>query len=113
MMSEVEIVDYCLSMPGACIRYPYGTSPMVISTADVHEFCEVYEGTTPLHIVLKCDPQEAIRLRNAYPAIKPGYRCNKKHWNSVFVDETIPDALLKQMIENSYKLMSKYKRRKA
>ena len=52
MMSEVEIVDYCLSMPGACVRYPYGTSPMVISTADVHEFCEVYEGTTPLHLSL-------------------------------------------------------------
>lgn len=113
MLTEEEVIDFCLTMPGACVRYPYGNAPMVISTAAVHEFCEIYEGTSPLHIVLKCDPELAVTLREKYDAVRPGFKCNKKHWNSVFIDGTIPDAEVKQMIEHSFLLMNKYKRKKS
>lgn len=109
MLTETEIIEYCLTMPGACIRYPYGNSPLVLSTKSVHEFCEIYEGTIPLHIVLKCNPEKALFLRDKYEAIKPGYRCNKKHWNSVYIDGTIPDEEVKEMISHSFYLMNRYK----
>ena len=68
MLTEDDVIEYALSMPGACVRYPYGDSPLVLSTADVHEFCDVYEGTNPVHLVMKCDPdgggrQKTTRLR--------------------------------------------------
>lgn len=112
MLTEDDVIEYALSMPGACVRYPYGDFPLVISTADVHEFCDVYEGSNPLHLVMKCDPDEAIRLREKYAAVRPGYRCNKRHWNSVFLDGTVPDDEIKEMIYNSFQLMSKRKKRK-
>lgn len=113
MLTEDEIIKYALSFDGACVRYPYGDTPLVLSTADAHEFCDVYEGTTPVHLVMKCDPDEAIRLRNKYPeSVKPGFHCNKRHWNSIFIDGKIPDNEIKEMIKNSYTLMSKYRRKR-
>ncbi|PWM46335.1 MAG: hypothetical protein DBX47_02695 [Clostridiales bacterium] len=113
MMTEDEIIKFALSFEGACIRYPYGNNPLVLSTADAHEFCDVYEGSEPIHLVMKCDPEEAIRLRNEYPqSVLPGYRCNKRHWNSVYIDGKIPDDEIKQMIKNAFILMSKYRRNK-
>lgn len=113
MLTEDDVIEYALSMPGACVRYPYGDSPLVLSTADVHEFCDVYEGTNPVHLVMKCDPDEAVRLREKYSeSVKPGYRCNKRHWNSVFLDGKIPDEEIKEMIYNAFMLMNKRKKRK-
>lgn len=113
MLSEEEIIDYALSLEGANVRYPYGDSPMVLSTPTVHEFAELYEGTKPLHIVLKCQPDHAIRLREQYPdAVRPGYRCCKCTWNSVFVNGTIPDDEIKEMIRTSYTLAMKLRQKK-
>ena len=113
MLTEDDVIEYALSMPGACVRYPYGDSPLVLSTSDVHEFCDVYEGTNPIHLVMKCDPDEAVRLREKYPeSVKPGYRCNKRHWNSVFLDGKIPDEEIKEKIYNAFMLMNKRKKRK-
>lgn len=56
-------------------------------------------------INLKCDPDEAIELRERYPAVQPGYHMNKKHWNTILMDNSIPDRNLKEWIENSYQLV--------
>ena len=113
MMTEEDVIKFALSLDGACVRYPYGNTPLVLSTPDVHEFCDVYEGTSPLHLVMKCAPEEAIILRQKYPeSVLPGYRCNKKHWNSVYIDGKVPDDEIKQMIENAYNLMRKNRRKR-
>ncbi len=54
---------------------------------------------------LKCDPDEAIELRERFPAVLPGYHMNKKYWNTVLLDGTISDSMLKVWIENSYRLV--------
>ncbi len=56
-------------------------------------------------INLKCDPEEAILLREQYPAVLPGYHMNKKHWNTVQMNEGLPDKLVKKWIDDSYKLV--------
>lgn len=61
----------------------------------------------PISISLKADPVEAIILRQEYPGITPGYHMNKKHWNTVVVDEHIPDDEIKSMIDRSYELVYK------
>ena len=58
-----------------------------------------------LKMNLKCDPDEAIELRERFPAVLPGYHMNKKYWNTVLLDGTISDSMLKVWIENSYRLV--------
>ena len=103
-MTQKDIIHFCLSLPESAISYPYGDQPAVIKVLGLREFCEMYANTSPLHLVMKCDPDEAQFLPSVYPAVQPGYRCNKTHWNSVFVDGTIPDSELKSMILHSYRL---------
>ena len=56
---------------------------------------------------LKCDPDWSILLRQHYDAVKPGYHMNKKHWNTVTFDGTIPDEEVREMIDHSYRLVAK------
>ena len=56
-------------------------------------------------INLKCDPQEAIMLRDVFSAVMPGYHMNKQHWNTVKLDGSLPQGEIKRMIHNSYMLV--------
>ena len=61
--------------------------------------------TRPLSVSLKCEPVLAEQLRVTYEAIRPGYHLNKRHWNTVTVDGSLPDRLILDMIEDSYDLV--------
>jgi predicted DNA-binding protein (MmcQ/YjbR family) len=54
---------------------------------------------------LKCDPQEAVMLRDIFPAIIPGYHMNKLHWNTLILDGSIPVGEIERMIDNSFNLV--------
>jgi predicted DNA-binding protein (MmcQ/YjbR family) len=56
----------------------------------------------PLSINLKCDPESAIELREKYEAVQPGYHMNKKYWNTIVIDGSIPSRQVLQMIDHSY-----------
>jgi predicted DNA-binding protein (MmcQ/YjbR family) len=62
---------------------------------------------TPLRITLKCDPDEALFLRDVYTAVRPGYHMNKRHWNTIVVDGSIPQKEFLRMIDDSYALVVK------
>lgn len=110
-MDYAELTEFCLSLPGSCKDYPFEPPPMtaVFKNSKKKIFCLVMENTQPLHIMLKCDPSEAEFLRSQYASVKPGYHMNKKHWNSVYLDGSIPDGLIRQMVLNSYNLVCKNK----
>ena len=61
----------------------------------------------PLTVNLKCDPERAIELREQFAAVTPGYHMNKKHWNTVTLDGTIPPRDIFAMIDHSYELVAK------
>ena len=54
---------------------------------------------------LKCDPDEAVMLRDIFPAIIPGYHMNKQQWNTVVLDGSVPQGEIERMIDNSFKLV--------
>lgn len=54
---------------------------------------------------LKCDPDEAVMLRDIFEAVLPGYHMNKRHWNTVVLDGSIPRGEIERMIDNSYALV--------
>lgn len=58
-----------------------------------------------MYITLKLDPAEGDFLRQQYADIIPGYYMNKVHWNSIKAEGNVPDELLKEMLEKSYRLV--------
>lgn len=90
--------------PGARRTMPFGPDALVFKVLD-KMFALVAWQADPLTISLKADPMDAIILRKQYPAIKPGYHMNKKHWNTVTLDGSIPKEELKLMIDESYALV--------
>jgi predicted DNA-binding protein (MmcQ/YjbR family) len=60
---------------------------------------------TPLEVSVKCEPDLAVALRRTYRAIRPGYHLNKRHWNTITLDGSLPDRLVCDMVEDSYDLV--------
>jgi len=56
---------------------------------------------------LKCEPLEAMMLRDVFEAVLPGYHMNKAHWNTIILDGSIPASEIERMIDNSYQLVVK------
>lgn len=97
-----HLIEYCLSKPGAKEDHPFGPDPLVAKVGG--KMFALVSGTS---ISLKCDPVIAENLREQYEAVTPGYHLNKKHWNSIRVDGSIPENELEDMIDHSYELVVK------
>jgi predicted DNA-binding protein (MmcQ/YjbR family) len=65
--------------------------------------CQLGEST--LQLSLKCEPELAEQLRLAHPAVIPGYHLNKRHWNTVIIDGSLPEEMIADMVEDSYDLV--------
>lgn len=63
------------------------------------------EQNRPYYITLKLDPMEGDFLRQQYEDILPGYYMNKVHWNSIRADGNVPDNLMRELLDKSYKLV--------
>jgi predicted DNA-binding protein (MmcQ/YjbR family) len=61
--------------------------------------------TRPLTVSLKCEPALAEALRAEHSAVRPGYHLNKRHWITVTLDDSLPDELVFELIEDSYALV--------
>jgi predicted DNA-binding protein (MmcQ/YjbR family) len=98
------ISAYLHAKPGASSSYPFGPGALVFKVAN-KMFALLGDDETPLTMNLKCDPDEALALRAAHPAIEPGYHMDKRHWNTITLDGSLPDALVREMIDQSYELV--------
>lgn len=100
-----ELAAYCLTKKGAWEDYPFGPDLLVMKVGS-KLFAILSEEAGGARIALKCDPELAELLRLQYEAVRPGYHLNKRHWNTVVLDGTIPDDELCGMIDHSYMLVS-------
>jgi predicted DNA-binding protein (MmcQ/YjbR family) len=98
------VINYCLQKPAAMEDYPFGPSPTVMKVYG-KMFALIGKDEPYWTISLKCDPVIAANLREQNPSIRPGYHMNKKHWNSITLDGSIPEDELFTMIDHSYKLV--------
>lgn len=101
-----NIKQYLLDKPEAKEDFPFGPEVAVYKVRD-KMFALIGAEETEVRINLKCDPVEAEQLRMVFDAVIPGYHMNKKHWNTVIINGSIPDGEVKRMIDNSYKLVIK------
>ena len=97
------IRSYCLSKPGSEESFPFDDTTLVIKVGGKIFILISLEGDFSIN--LKCDPILAIELREEHPSISPGYHMNKKHWNTVYPDGSLPKKLLLEMIDHSYNLV--------
>jgi predicted DNA-binding protein (MmcQ/YjbR family) len=84
--------------------FPFGSKTSVFKVAGkMFALCPLAE--RPLRVSLKCDPELAEQLRQAHPAVIPGYHLNKRHWNTVIIDGSLPSEMIGDMVEDSYDLV--------
>ena len=101
-MNLEQIRRHCLSKKGKITEgFPFGEDVLVFRVNGKIFLLARFE-RHPLSINLKCDPEKAIELREQYEAIRPGYHMNKKYWNTVLIDGTIPPRQIFAMIDHSY-----------
>lgn len=100
-----SIINYCLGKKGAVKEFPFGPEAAVIKVAD-KMFALLFEGNGEnSRLNLKCDPIIAENLREQHEAVIPGYHMNKKHWNTVKLDGSLPNEDIYAMIDHSYDLI--------
>jgi predicted DNA-binding protein (MmcQ/YjbR family) len=99
-----RVLAACSAKPGAVEDYPFGDEVAVFKLAG-RMFALVSLGLPPGSVSLKCDPDLAAGLRARYAAITPGYHLNKRHWNTVELDGSVPGGELLELIDHSYELV--------
>ncbi|NRA84871.1 MAG: MmcQ/YjbR family DNA-binding protein [Gammaproteobacteria bacterium] len=101
-----QFKEYLLEKPFSLIDYPFGKEVMVFKVKG-KMFATIGTDRLSGHyaINLKCDPDEAAALRDIYHAVSAGYHMNKRHWNTVVIDDSIARSEIERMIDNSFDLV--------
>jgi predicted DNA-binding protein (MmcQ/YjbR family) len=95
--------DYCLSKKGVTECFPFDQQTLVFKVVD--KMFALVDVDLFVSVNLKCDPERAIELREKYEGITAGYHMNKKHWNTVKTNGSVPDELFFELIDHSYALV--------
>lgn len=109
-MNIESLREYCLSKSSSEETFPFGPDNIVYKI-NGKMFLLVGLDNDPLQFNVKCDPEKAVELREQYDCVQPGYHMNKTHWNTVVVDGSVSDKLLKEWIDWSYDLVKPKKKK--
>ena len=101
---DIELLrEECLSLPYVEEKFPFDEYTLVFYVGS--KLFALTDLQTPSSVNLKCDPEQAIELRERYLGIVPGYHMNKKHWNTVAFNADVSDKLILELLHNSYQLV--------
>ncbi|MFF0966924.1 MmcQ/YjbR family DNA-binding protein [Streptomyces sp. NPDC003703] len=104
-MTPQELRALCLSFNAAVEDFPFTPETSVFKVRG-KLFALTALDARPLTVNLKCDPEDAVRLRGEHPGlVVPGWHMNKRHWNTVTADGRLPDRLVRELVEDSYDLV--------
>lgn len=113
MISHKELETFLLDLPGAWLDYPFGEETAVykvghkdIPGQNEKLFALIAEGSNPLRVSLKCDPQLAKLLREKYESVLPGHHLNKNHWNTIICSGQLSDEEVFDLARLSYRLVT-------
>jgi predicted DNA-binding protein (MmcQ/YjbR family) len=102
---NIEILrEYCTSKTDVTEGFPFGEDTLVFKVKGKIFALANLDGD--LSVSLKCDPARAIELREKYSSVTPGYHMNKKHWNTINLDGSVPDKEVFSWIDHSYNLVN-------
>ncbi len=104
-MTARELEAACLEFAGSVEERPFRDPDVTVFKVGGKIFAITRLEADPVRVSLKCEPELAQRLRVTYSAITPGYHLNKRHWNTVVLDASLPRQMVLDMIEDSYDLV--------
>ena len=105
-MTLEQLHHYLSAKVATVLDYPFGPDVRVYKVKG-KMFALFDPADSPMRINLKCDPEEALILRDVFAAVLPGYHMNKRHWNTVILDGSLPDGEIERMIDSSFRLVVK------
>ncbi len=103
-MNLEQLRHYCLSKADTKETLPFGPDTVVYTVRDKAFALTGLDSERP-RVNLKCDPDYAVELREQYTGIIPGWHMNKKHWNTVYLDEDVKDKIIRELIDHSYDMV--------
>ena len=103
-MDSTDLRAWCLAQGEAVEEFPFGPETSVFKVGG-KIFALSALDRAPLEVSVKCEPEIAVDLRASHPAIRPGYHLNKRHWNTITLDGSLSDKLVRDLIEDSYDLV--------
>jgi len=95
--------EHCISKKGVTEELPFDNETLVFKVLGKMFALTNLDQFDSIN--LKCDPNQALQLREKYLAVQPGYHMNKQHWNTVIMDGSIADSMIKKWIDHSYNLV--------
>lgn len=102
-MNIEEYRDYCITKKGVTEAFPFDESTLVFKV--MGKMFALTGVDSFDYINLKCDPENAVELREQYNGVKPGYHMSKVHWNSVYLNTDVSDKMGYDLIDDSYQLV--------
>lgn len=106
-MDYNQIKSYFMSKEGVTLEHPYGERADVFNVFG-RKVGLLTSDNDIVNIFVKCNPGEALALRDIYHSIVPGYQFDQRHWNTLIVDGSLPDSLIKEQIDRSFDLVKEY-----
>jgi predicted DNA-binding protein (MmcQ/YjbR family) len=108
-MNLESYYEYCLAKKGVTEHFPFDEDTLVFKVGGklfaLTSLSQWEKGEPSFN--LKCDPERAQELRAEYDSIQPGFHANKTHWNTIAINKSVSDALVKELINHSYDLVFK------
>lgn len=106
MKTKKDLIGYCLTYQEVYEDYPFHDPVWAVirHRGNKKVFAWIYERDDKVCINVKCDPEWVDFWRNAFPGVLPGFHLNKRYWNTIVLDGTVPEAEIKRMIGESYDL---------
>lgn len=105
-MDILEYRDYFLSLPFVEESTPFDETTLVFK---VGGRMFTYAGMEDFRrLAVKCDPDEAVGLRERYEGVEAAWHGNKRHWNDLYVDRDLSDAFVREQIRRSYMLVLRH-----
>lgn len=114
MLTREEAIDFCKQFEKVYEDYPFKDPNWTCMrhTGNKKIFAWIFEKDEVIWINVKCDPQWRDFWRSAYQSVLPGWHLNKEHWNSIVLNESIPDMDIERMIVEGFDLTKPKPKRK-
>jgi predicted DNA-binding protein (MmcQ/YjbR family) len=103
-MDIEQLRQYAINKPDAEETLPFGPETLVFKV-NGKVFLLLSLDSEPLQFNVKCNPDDAIELRERYTAVIPGYHMNKKHWNTIIINGELSAKQIFSFIDDSYNLV--------
>ena len=101
-----DVRECCLRLPSVTEEEPFGPDVLVYKVeGKMFATLGIDEGDGFGRTNLKCDPDRSPELRTEHAAIEPGYHMNKKHWNTLVLDGSLPTELVRELVIHSWDLV--------